>query len=454
MRVEAIRLCAGETAFHYLRDLHTAFAGNRRKALECAKAPYTLLREFRAERAAKNREKKCPAAEQYRGKYYGTADGNAIYVQKTSATNGSVKGDMAGGGHTTVLIADLRDELTAEQYHTRKKEIERTRLNGAVYVQKSTGKRLTATGGFNGVWTDLIPESRDNQDVECPRELVHYTDLVLDEEGLKDLDPIPADPRRKYRRPGRDRRCRPDRPWPKISKCSRTSSTLWPNCPFRSAPSDNRSPPMMTPIPMSARPENVDELAQYEDAKERAEAFIKCSLFDGDVHKALDFLKTHFLEKPTDEHSAALPDGNNCADHTTAKKTTVCGAKRARKRATAKKKTAAAKKQANPADTSWPPPIVCGEVSSWEKARKGQYVMWGGLGRVMVIDDIQDSEIILEDPFYPKGTYPIAVTRKMWGHVIGTTEDYVTSEFVRLCGKVPEHDSAERATDAVSGREV
>ena len=186
---EAIRLCAGETAFHYLRDLHTAFAGNRLKALECAKAPYTLLRKFCAERAAKNREKKCPAAEQYRGKYYGTADGDAIYVQKTSATNGSVKGDMAGGGHTTVLIADLRDELTAEQYHTRKKEIERTRLNGAVYVQKSTGKRLTATGGFNGVWTDLIPENRDNQGVECPRELVHYADLVLDEEGLKESRP-------------------------------------------------------------------------------------------------------------------------------------------------------------------------------------------------------------------------------------------------------------------------
>ena len=37
---EAIRLCAGETAFHYLRDLYTHFAGNRQKALECAKAPY------------------------------------------------------------------------------------------------------------------------------------------------------------------------------------------------------------------------------------------------------------------------------------------------------------------------------------------------------------------------------------------------------------------------------
>ncbi len=445
---EAIRLCAGETAFHYLRDLHTAFAGNRLKALECAKAPYTLLREFRAERAAKNREKKCPAAEQYRGKYYGTADGNAIYVQKTSATNGSVKGDMAGGGHTTVLIADLRDELTAEQYHTRKKEIERTRLNGAVYVQKSTGKRLTATGGFNGVWTDLIPENRDNQGVECPRELVHYADLVLDEEGLKDLDPIPADPRQEISETG----ARPALP---------IGSSLARNIEMQPHVID-----VVAELPVSvsaigqplaadddAHPDvcpskNVNELAQYEDAKERAEAFIKCPLFDGDVHKALDFLKAHFLEKPTDEHSVALPDGSNCADHTTAEKAAVCGAKCAMKRATAKKKTVAAKKQANPADTSWPPPIVCGEVSTWEEAKKGQYVMWGGLGRVMVIDDIQDSEIILEDPFYPKGTYPHEVARNMWSHVTGTTEDYVTSEFVRLCGKVPEHDSAERATDA------
>jgi hypothetical protein len=60
---EAIKLCAGETAVHYLRDLYAAFAGNRQKALECAKAPYTVLREFRAERAAKNRAKKRPAAE-------------------------------------------------------------------------------------------------------------------------------------------------------------------------------------------------------------------------------------------------------------------------------------------------------------------------------------------------------------------------------------------------------
>ena len=198
---------------------------------------------------------------------------------------------------------------------------------------------------------------------------------------------------------------------------------------------------------------NVDELAQYEDAKEKAEAFIRWPLFDGDVHKALDFLKAHFLEKPTDEHSAALPDGNNCTDHTTAKKATVCGAKRAMKRATAKKKTTAAKKQANPADTSWPPPISCEEVSSWEKAKEGQYVRWGP-SRVMVIDDIRDSEIILEDPFHPTGTYPICVTRETWGYVFGTTEEPLRVKFMRFCGKVPEHDSVERTTDAVSGREV
>jgi len=55
---DAIRLCKGETAFHYLRDLYTAFGGSRQKALECAKAPYTVLRNFRDERAAKNKKKK------------------------------------------------------------------------------------------------------------------------------------------------------------------------------------------------------------------------------------------------------------------------------------------------------------------------------------------------------------------------------------------------------------
>ena len=32
--------------------------GDKQKALECGKAPYTLLREFRKERAEKNKEKK------------------------------------------------------------------------------------------------------------------------------------------------------------------------------------------------------------------------------------------------------------------------------------------------------------------------------------------------------------------------------------------------------------
>lgn len=60
---DAIRLCKGETAFHYLRDLYTAFAGNKQQALECAKAPYTLLRDFRKERAAKNKDEKGESAQ-------------------------------------------------------------------------------------------------------------------------------------------------------------------------------------------------------------------------------------------------------------------------------------------------------------------------------------------------------------------------------------------------------
>jgi hypothetical protein len=59
---EAIRLCGGETTFHYVRDLYTACDGNRQKALECGKAPYTLLREFRKQRAEKNRQAKASTA--------------------------------------------------------------------------------------------------------------------------------------------------------------------------------------------------------------------------------------------------------------------------------------------------------------------------------------------------------------------------------------------------------
>jgi hypothetical protein len=428
---EAIKLCGGETAFHYLCDLYTAFTGNRHKALECAKAPYTLLREFRAERAAKNREKKCLGAEKYRGKYFGTANKNAICVQKTSATDGSVEGDMAGGGHTTVLIADLRDELTAEQYRARRNEIERTRLKGAIYVQKNTGKRFMATGAFNGVWTDVIPESQDNEDLECPSEPVHYADLVLEEDSLEDLDATEAKP------------------------ALPTESFSTQDVEMQPQVIDVVGEPLATdedahPVDGTAHTDHtqgicVDELAQFKDAKEKADVFIKCSLFGGDVHKALDFLKTHFIED------------NTCAVHTAAKENTtakkrakVRGAKRAMKQAT-KRKASTAKKRGttktridtaktptttNPADTPWPPPIACGEVAPWGKAKKGQYVTWCP-NRVMVIDRIQGSEIVLEDPFYPKGEYPIRVTHKAWDHVLGTTEERVTSEFVRVRGKVP-----------------
>jgi len=80
-----------------------------------------------------------------------------------------------------------------------------------------------------------------------------------------------------------------------------------------------------------------------------------------------------------------------------------------------------AKRQAttNPADPPWPPPIACEEVSPWEKAKKGQYVTWGA-HRVMVIDDVRSSDIVLEDPFYPRGEYPLCVTRETWDHVLRT----------------------------------
>ncbi|MGA2061409.1 MAG: hypothetical protein ABSG67_13075 [Thermoguttaceae bacterium] len=298
--VEAIKLCAGETAFHYLRDLYTAFTGNRQKALECAKAPYTLLREFRAERAANNRKKKCPDADQ-----------------------------------------DL-DLIPTNRRH----EIPNPGVKLALPTESSSALKI-----------EMSPQVID----------------VVDES------------------PG------------SVSTIGQPLAT-----------DDDVYPDTTTVYP-------VDELAQYKDAKEKAEAFIRCPLFDGDVHKALDFLRSHYIEKPANDNSAALPEG--------------------------KKKTSRAKKQAttNPADTPWPPPITCEKVPSWEKAKKGQYVTWGGM-RVMVIDDIRSSEIVLEDPFHPKGTYPISVTRETWGDVLGTTEKYVTSEFVGLCSKVPTAANVNPAT--------
>jgi hypothetical protein len=69
-----------------------------------------------------------------------------------------------------------------------------------------------------------------------------------------------------------------------------------------------------------------------------------------------------------------------------------------------------------PSDSPWPPPIACGKVPPWEKAKAGQYVTWGS-SRVMVIDDIRDAEIVLEDPFHPRGKYPISATPDEWNHL-------------------------------------
>ena len=90
-----------------------------------------------------------------------------------------------------------------------------------------------------------------------------------------------------------------------------------------------------------------------------------------------------------------------------------------------------------PSDVPWPPAIACcEEVPPWEKAKAGEYVTWGP-GRVMVIDEIRTSEIVLEDPFDTRGKYPISVTREKWDHVLATTEERVKSEFVRLNPKIP-----------------
>ena len=101
-----------------------------------------------------------------------------------------------------------------------------------------------------------------------------------------------------------------------------------------------------------------------------------------------------------------------------------------------------------PPDSPWPPPIACGEVPSWEEAKAGQYVgMLSSQGRVMVVDAIRESEIVLEDPFYPRGKYPIPVTRDKWDQVFATAEERVKSEFARLNQKIPTAKPPKKSTD-------
>lgn len=93
---------------------------------------------------------------------------------------------------------------------------------------------------------------------------------------------------------------------------------------------------------------------------------------------------------------------------------------------------------AKPPDGPWPPVIACGEVPEWENAKAGQYVTWGpSRVRVMVVDSVAESEIVLEDPFDQWAKYPIFVTRDKWDEVQATTEEFVRSEFARLDQDIP-----------------
>jgi len=103
--VDAIKLCGGETAFHYLRDLYTAFGGKKQKALECGKAPYTLLREFRKERAEKNKEKK--------GEFGRTkANGDDAAEGGNAAENGGKQKSAAKKAKATKTLAKDAEDST------------------------------------------------------------------------------------------------------------------------------------------------------------------------------------------------------------------------------------------------------------------------------------------------------------------------------------------------------
>ena len=101
---------------------------------------------------------------------------------------------------------------------------------------------------------------------------------------------------------------------------------------------------------------------------------------------------------------------------------------------------------AKPPEGPWPPAIACGEVPAWEKARPGQYVTWGP-SRVMVVAEVGTAEVVLEDPFYPRGRYPIPVSGDQWDQVRATTEDRVRNEFARIGRDLPGDQSGERDGD-------
>ena len=99
-----------------------------------------------------------------------------------------------------------------------------------------------------------------------------------------------------------------------------------------------------------------------------------------------------------------------------------------------------------PAKTAWPPPITCWDGSGLDKVQAGQYVTLG-TSSVMVVGQIGKAEIVLENPFHPRGMYPISVPRDEWDQVKATTEERVRSEFARLELKLPGEAASESDAD-------
>ena len=186
---DAIRLCKGETAFHYLRDLYTACDGSKKKALECGKAPYTLLRDFRKERAEKNKEKKGKTRTKAKGKaaaitepvatkpimgklYLQRAtgdivradeyDGNVVQVQPLDIDN------IPQGDPITVQFEELEGPVTVEKYRSEDEETDHDadEADHGLKATLATIKELAANGpweiltaiiGVLGLkWADVI----------------------------------------------------------------------------------------------------------------------------------------------------------------------------------------------------------------------------------------------------------------------------------------------------------
>ena len=109
----------------------------------------------------------------------------------------------------------------------------------------------------------------------------------------------------------------------------------------------------------------------------------------------------------------------------------------------------AAESQAGKGDSEENMPIIDGAEPNGDQSapritpltmnevKRGDFVIYGP-SRVMVVDRIGENTVVLEDPFHPRGTYPIKVGREDFSaEVERASNDEVESEYQRLGRPLP-----------------